>query len=165
MPWASGAEHCALRIDGIRQFTMRWREARARFQSMPNAGRTAFFVACALLPVVGAALRLRGFARVNRFLQRVVPVRPRPAPSDLELRAICRAVNAAARHGPYRATCLARTLLLRAMVARLGVAGVLRIGVRLDAGELDAHAWLEIDGRPANDHGDIGREFLAFEQS
>lgn len=40
----------------------------------------------------------------------------------------------------------------------------LRIGVKLDQGRLDAHAWVEADGIPINDAPDVAQRFAAFQQ-
>jgi Transglutaminase-like superfamily len=42
------------------------------------------------------------------------------------------------------APCLPRALAAQAMLRRRGIAGRLCLGVRRAAGELDAHAWVEI---------------------
>lgn len=47
-----------------------------------------------------------------------------------------------------RATCLSRALALRTMLGRRGRDAEVRIGVaKATDGELDAHAWVELDGR------------------
>jgi hypothetical protein len=38
----------------------------------------------------------------------------------------------------------------------------LRIGVRLNQGRLDAHAWVECEGVPVNDRPDVGAQFASF---
>jgi transglutaminase superfamily protein len=47
---------------------------------------------------------------------------------------------------PVRATCLRESLVLYAMLRRRGVVPRLCLGVRKDAGQLAAHAWIECDG-------------------
>jgi hypothetical protein len=61
---------------------------------------------------------------------------------------------------PFDSRCLMRSLVLLALLARRGVAGSLVIAVRPsdELAALDAHAWVELDGRallaPAGaDHG------------
>lgn len=56
------------------------------------------------------------------------------------------AVRRAARFVPG-ATCLTQALALRALLARGGRASTLTLGVRNPVGALEAHAWLEADGR------------------
>ena len=57
-----------------------------------------------------------------------------------------RAVQAAARFVPA-ATCLTQALALRALLARRGRPSTLTLGVRHPARSVEAHAWLEADGR------------------
>lgn len=76
--------------------------------------------------------------------------------------ALAEAVNIAARHTPFHATCLTRSLLLCWLLRRRGVSSELRIGVNLSAGMLRAHAWVECAGQPVNDRADIADEFRPF---
>jgi hypothetical protein len=39
----------------------------------------------------------------------------------------------------------------------------LRIGVRLIEGRLEAHAWVEYQGKPINDTQDVSERFAAFD--
>lgn len=57
---------------------------------------------------------------------------------------------AAGRH-PAAVSCLRRSLVLRALLARRGVPAELRFGVHADRPDLQAHAWLEVDGRPVGE--------------
>jgi hypothetical protein len=58
------------------------------------------------------------------------------------------AVDAADRRMPGQATCLTRALTVQAMLARAGNASRLQVGViRSVEGKLEAHAWVECDGR------------------
>ena len=63
--------------------------------------------------------------------------------------ALARPVNLVAAR--LRATCLARSLVLRWILARRGIGTELKVGVRNEGGGLHAHAWLECDGVPVND--------------
>ena|SRR5437762_93144 len=57
------------------------------------------------------------------------------------------AVRHVSRYVPF-ATCLAQALALRRLLARHGCVSVLNLGVRNPpGGRLQAHAWLEADGR------------------
>jgi hypothetical protein len=60
-----------------------------------------------------------------------------------------RAVHRVGRHWPYGDTCLRRCLVLGSLLRRTGP--VLVLGVRRGAGSsVEAHSWLEIDGRPVD---------------
>lgn len=71
-----------------------------------------------------------------------------------------RSVSRASRYGLFRPSCLVRSLALAHLLAREGVPGsLIRVGVRRTAGALDAHAWIELDGRVI---GDDPRRTRAF---
>ena len=56
------------------------------------------------------------------------------------------AVELACRYVPA-ATCLTQALVTRTLLARCGCHAIVRIGVaRSETGELQAHAWVEVDG-------------------
>jgi hypothetical protein len=46
------------------------------------------------------------------------------------------------------ALCLPRALAAHAMLRRRGIANTLCLGVARDGGELAAHAWIEVSGKP-----------------
>jgi hypothetical protein len=71
----------------------------------------------------------------------------------------CAVGRAAARH-PASVTCLPRALALQRMLARRGIDGRLRLGVRRVAGELSAHAWIEVAGAPLGEPAAIEARFL-----
>jgi hypothetical protein len=66
---------------------------------------------------------------------------------------VARLVAAAARHGPYRATCLPTAVVLQSILKRHGMAATLRLGVRRRAGALEAHAWVEHGNNPLIESG------------
>ena len=71
-----------------------------------------------------------------------------------------RSVSRASRYGLFRPSCLVRSLALARLLEREGVPGsLIRVGVRRIAGTLDAHAWIELDGRVI---GDDPRRTRAF---
>jgi hypothetical protein len=55
-------------------------------------------------------------------------------------------VRLAAVYGPYHATCLPRAVVVWALLRRQSIDGELTIGVRKAADDLEAHAWVELDG-------------------
>lgn len=131
-------------------------------------GREQIFLCFSVagLAVVGALLRLAGFERTVAWL-RGSSRRPEdrdPAAGALEwARRRSQLIAIAARRGPYRATCLPRSLLLWWIVRRRGLDPRLRIGVRRSEGELFAHAWIELSDEVLNDRAEIAQTFAAFE--
>ena len=58
--------------------------------------------------------------------------------------------------------CLSRSVALARVLARRGVATSIRVGVRTIDGRLDAHAWVELDGRVINDDAAHVRQYAPF---
>ena len=84
------------------------------------------------------------------------------APSDVLAR-VTRA-NVALRRAerllPRRPSCLVRALALARLLENTGVPGpLIRVGVRREGTALDAHAWVELDGRVVGDDARATRRF------
>lgn len=76
---------------------------------------------------------------------------PRPPGAPRQPIDVDRAARIIERLGPYyplRATCLKKSLVLFRILRRRGVPAELRLGVRKVEGDFNAHAWIELDGRP-----------------
>jgi hypothetical protein len=67
------------------------------------------------------------------------------APAKPERVGYC--VELASRLHPLRPTCLKKALVLFAMLARRGVKAQVIVGAAKTDGKLDAHAWIEHEGR------------------
>ena len=59
-------------------------------------------------------------------------------------------------------TCLRQALALQDMLGRRGLGTQLRLGVRKEAGDLLAHAWLEYQGQRVDVEGYVEERFNAF---
>jgi hypothetical protein len=106
-------------------------------------------------------IRVFGLRRFHSYLHRAVSVESKVI-SQTQIQRTSELINLAARHGIFQATCLTRSLLLEWMLRRRGVAAEMRIGVRLNGGRLDAHAWVEHAGIPVNDRPDVAERFRPF---
>ncbi len=136
----------------------------ARLRRLTWAERRLLLQALLLLPLNGLALWLVGFRRWHAVLSR--SARPGAlVEGNTEGRPIARLVDAAARHGIYRAPCLPRSLVLWWLLRRRGIAADLRIGVRKEAGQFEAHAWVESCGVALNDGADVSERFAPFERA
>jgi hypothetical protein len=71
------------------------------------------------------------------------------------------AVSAAARRVP-KATCLTQALATQIMLGRRGHKTTLHFGARKDGERLDAHAWIEREGRILIGFNDNFRELARF---
>lgn len=130
--------------------------------------RRLFWRALFSLLAVDVGLRTAGYARVSRWLER--DARPLaasgPSADDREtLDTAVWAVAAAARRLPYTVKCMTRSLVLRRLLARRGVAAELVIGVRHRDDGFSAHAWVERDGRPLGEGEDVRERFAALSPS
>jgi len=135
----------------------------AQWCALSAAQRRVLVAAWLWLPLFWLGLRLLGLPRLQAWLQRrPLGADPATALALPDIQALGEAVNIAARHTPFPATCLTRSLLLGWLLRRRGVASDLRIGVRLTQGALDAHAWVESAGVPVNDQADIAAQFASF---
>jgi hypothetical protein len=120
-----------------------------------------------LLPTIALSLRLFGFRRVQRALACNELGLNGPAgsrghssrPSD-----VARLVAAVTRHGPFRASCLPVALALGWLLGKQGITTHLRLGVRKYAARLEAHAWIEHQGKPLIDSPEVYERFAMFDR-
>jgi hypothetical protein len=98
-----------------------------------------------LLLITDWGLRVLPFPRVQAF---AAPDLPREHRALLPtIQRLHRLIDLAARHHLYPMTCLRRALVLQRIARVRGADARVRIGVRKDAGALQAHAWVECDGQ------------------
>jgi hypothetical protein len=110
-----------------------------------KAMRRAYLREAALLLILARlAVRFVPPARIFAWANR--PPRCIRRFATEEIRWISWAVENLGARPWTRALCLPRALAAQAMLRRRGIAGRLCLGVRRAAGELDAHAWVEIGG-------------------
>lgn len=130
------------------------------------ADRRRALSAMIVLCGVSWSLRIVGLKRCQSWLWRRLPKVRSIDLSHLEEQVTAWewAVRVAARNVPCRARCLEQSLTLWYVLCRRRIDAVLRIGVRkADTQTVEAHAWVEIDGRPINDRPDIAQSYSPFE--
>jgi hypothetical protein len=120
----------------------------ARYRQLSAGERRLFFRALVLVVAIRVALWILPFRATRQWVERFG--KP-PGPwCDLDLTTIRRvawAVEAASRRIP-RATCLTQGMATQVMLGQLGQRTHLHLGVaRKQDGKLEAHAWLEAQGR------------------
>ncbi|HEU5317226.1 MAG TPA: lasso peptide biosynthesis B2 protein [Chloroflexota bacterium] len=128
--------------------------AARRFIAVSFADRWLLAAALTDLMVTTAALRLVGFRRVLRHIERKPPLLgPDVVTLDHARRARRhdRSIGAAARLPLVGGHCLQRSLALHRVLRRKGLPSELRIGVRRVDGRLAAHAWVELGPFLVND--------------
>lgn len=100
------------------------------------------------------ALGLRRAARIAWWAADRFPARPLAvAPEQLAERQ-AEVIAAVADRLPFKPRCLPRALVLASQLRRRRLAGDLCLGTRI-AGAFDAHAWIEIEGRPIRESNDL----------
>lgn len=134
----------------------------SRFRALSWSERYLLVLSMLLLPLFWMGLCACGPSRFQAWLIRS-PVAEGASPCAERLAAIAALVNIAGRYSPGPSTCLTRSLLLIWLLRRRGVRGELRIGVRLVDSGLEAHAWVEYQGKPINDVEDVSERYAAFD--
>jgi hypothetical protein len=80
-------------------------------------------------------------------------------------RTIARIVHGAAGWSPFRAGCLARSLVLCRLLRVHGLAHDLHIGVATPGGDFAAHAWVEHAGEPLAEPESVGDRYASFDHT
>lgn len=93
------------------------------------------------------------------------PADPDPADRVMAER-LGRAVSRAARYGPVRAKCLARSLAIRAWLTAHGIEGaIVQLGVRQSPRGIQAHAWVTLGDTVLGDSPEHVRTFTPIAAS
>lgn len=121
---------------------------------MPTADKVLVIRAAAWLVVVRIALWALPFARVRALMDRAGA--RRSSASALAPGRVAWAVETSARSIP-KATCLTQALAAKMLLERGGEHPELKLGVAKDAATFEAHAWLELYGRPILGDVELGR--------
>lgn len=136
------------------------------FTGLPRPVRRAVPRAALALTLVSLGMGLTGFARCQRWLRRLGGDRT-PAPmretGPAEAGHLARALAVVAPNLPVRALCLERSLTLWWLLRRRRFDARLVIGVRRPEAKLEAHAWVELEGRPIGDRDDVAQRYAPFD--
>lgn len=114
--------------------------ARSLIGTLLKRALCLFDIAFVKLPYAWLLLRFRGPKALLGTQQALADPLKRGAPDIAATHAM---VEAAARLSPSPSTCLTRAVVLEKILRRQGVPCELRIGVRTQRGQLQAHAWVE----------------------
>lgn len=138
-----------------------------KLRSLRPPGRRMLLRATCLLPVIAVGIRVFGFTRVYNTANRLASRSRLPGvENEGEWMHRARHIVWYLRHyGPYRGNCLSRSVLLWWLLRRLRIESDLRIGVRHDEGDFQAHAWVEYHGHPLNAEARVGELFTAFSEA
>ena len=137
-----------------------------RLAELTGRERRLLVVAWWRLLLVHLGLRLLPYRRVERLAGRWGRSRS-PGHDDVpweEIERLHWLVAVAAGRHPSAVSCLRRSLVLRALLARRGVTAELRFGVHADRPDLHAHAWLEVNGRPVGEKPETLASLIPLER-
>ncbi len=129
-----------------------------RFLRWPWADKLLLLRAWLALLAVDLGVRLGSFEAVQRFIDAHPKRGGANSPERLQL-----FVRRAARHHLWKMACLPQALALRWLLAREGMPAMVVIGVRKDAGALEAHAWVELDGLALGEPADVRERFQVMQ--
>jgi len=130
-----------------------------------------------LLPLTRCGVYWLGIRRWQRLLIKLSPSHSKRAESllpassldrDDSLTAIARAqtiarvVKIATEQGMLHANCLQQTLVLWSLLRRNGIDSEICFGTRKQAGQVQAHAWVELFGIPLNEDKEVCEYFSPF---
>src|ERR1043166_1115859 len=134
-------------------------------RAMDPPDRACLVRALRLLPLVRVRVWLLGARRTQAWLAGGETVSmPTGTAGEKQMWQIVRMVRVARRYHRFWTNCLSHSLTLWALLRREGVATEVRVGTRRRGGRLEAHAWVEWEGRPLTDPDDDTGNFEAFER-
>ncbi len=118
-----------------------------RLVAITSSDRRLLVSAILLLGTVRLGLWLLPFQTLRRFLAGMTQTTSKWQKSDQSVDKIIWAVRVASRYLPGKVKCLARALTTQVLLERHGYQALLRIGVAKSKQGLEAHAWVESQGR------------------
>lgn len=117
-----------------------------RFWRLSRQEKSWFLQSAVWLPLTVLGIRWMGLRHWMSFLGRV-PASASSSRTAQSPEAIARMVAAAARRSLLPANCLPRAVVLWWLFRRRGLGAELRLGGRKEGEQLEAHAWVELDGK------------------
>jgi hypothetical protein len=139
-----------------------------RFSELDREARGLFLRGVVLLPLIAVSVRVRGFSETQAMLERFLRApncgsRPAENATAADVLRTASMVRAAARYGLARFTCLEKSLALWWLLGRQGIASSVRIGARKSVSGLEAHAWVEFEGRALNESAELREHYTVFD--
>lgn len=137
-----------------------------RFSALERPAQALFLRALMVLPLVGLSLKFRGFEATRSTLRKILSPATRQADSDSlnkQIALTAHMVNAADRHGLVHPSCLVKSLTMWWLLGRKGITSQLRVGIRKESGNFEAHAWVEREGMALNEPEERHHHYAAFD--
>jgi hypothetical protein len=131
------------------------RSDRTKLGALEPRGRWLLARAAVALPFSVLLLKVAGLGRAQRLGAHFGRRRATPADVEARIASTVRAVDLATTRLPIPSACLSQSLALWYLLRTQGIPTEVCLGVRSGGAPLDAHAWVEHDGRPINETEDI----------
>lgn len=125
-----------------------------RLPGLPRKDKVLLARAWFALLAADLGVRLASFDAVQRCIDRHPKTHGSNSPARLQ-----QFVRLAARHHLWKMACLPQALALRWLLTREGISSQVIIGVRKDNAALEAHAWVELDGKALGEPADVRERF------
>lgn len=141
-----------------------WRKVQTAYQ-LESRARSRFLLAYLLLILITLTMHFGGLRWTSQHLKKLKS--PLPLGQDWgqarQLKTTLAMVRLAVRYSPW-ANCLRQSLTLWTLLRWQGMNTTLRIGMRLVAGIMKSHAWLEYEGQVVGDRAAVVAQYTAFNQ-
>jgi hypothetical protein len=136
----------------------------ARWRELTWRDRGRLLGLALLLPLIDLSLRAFGIHRTQRLLRidgEAVACHTPGADAIADADRLAALAGIAGRRGVYANTCLRQALAIQWWLRRRGLPAELRIGAQVNDGNLQAHAWVELDGHALAQAHDLPPIFVA----
>jgi len=130
-----------------------------RFRRLSRDEKKTLVQAWCLLPLVDLCLRAASFESAKKALGVVVGKESSVRDLDVEPDRVSWLVEVASRRHLWPIRCLPRAMVLQGLLRRSGVDCSLQLGARRKGRGVAAHAWVEINGRPIGEAGNVEERF------
>jgi len=137
-----------------------------RFSALGRPAQALLVRALVMLPLVALSLKFRGFDATRSTLRKMIANVTRQADAvslGKQIALTAHVVNAADRHGFVHPSCLVKSLTLWWLLGRQGITSELRVGVRKESENLEAHAWVERESIALNEPEERHHHYAAFD--
>src|SRR5262245_16452277 len=136
-----------------------------KFFRLPLPDQYLLLKIALLVPLVERGLRLFGFKRVVRTMERFASARKVVADPGAQAERHRRLLFIFQCHFPFAGKCLAGALTLRFLLKRLNLDTELKFGLNKLDGKLVSHAWLEYDSQPLTLDQNVVSRYTPFANS
>ena len=138
-----------------------------RFRELDGNSRWLLLESFFWLSLVSLSLKYYGVKSTQASLVRLLPSAKLPVEKKdrhTKIVTTIKMVQLSAKYCQPWAKCLQKSLVLWSLLRRQSIDSDLRIGVQLDKGEFEAHAWVECEGYVLNDTQDVRDRFAVFDR-